>query len=179
MANESRSAFFYGTLLAPQVLYRVCYGTKDPNDPLVKHSKIKTFPAILHDHRRHRVRDADYPAIVPHAGSTVRGTYATGLTDADIWRLDLFEGDEYSREVVKPRLLVQVGDADGKGNVEGEEVEAETYVWIAGERRLEDAEWDFSEFQREKMAFWIGAEGEGEFAGRSFIIGQRFSTMTV
>ena len=83
----------------------------------------------------------------------------TGLTDADLWRLDIFEGDEYERVKVRCRLLV-----DGNDDV-GEEVEVETYVWIAGEERLEAQEWDFEEFRREKMKFWAGSEGEGEFAG--------------
>lgn len=51
-------------------------------------------------------------------------------------------------------------------NAEGQEVvEAETYVWIAGEARLEEREWDFAEFQREKMRFWVGEEGAEEYAG--------------
>jgi hypothetical protein len=70
------------------------------------------------------------------------------LTDNDVRRLDLFEGDEYSRTKVWCRLLV-----DGKDE-EGEEVEVETYVWSAGEERLEAKEWDFEEFRREKLKFW-------------------------
>lgn len=172
MANESRSAFFYGTLMAPQVLHRVCHGSSDPGNPIYASHNLKAYPAILHNHRRHRVRHADYPAILPHQGSTVRGTYVTGLTDADIWRLDIFEGSEYSREFVKPRLLVKEGDEAGTGNVEGDEVKAETYVWTSDPDDLEASEWDFAEFQREKMRFWVGSEGAGEYAGRPSIIGQ-------
>lgn len=51
---------------------------------------------------------------------------------------------------------------DDHGTVEGEEVEAETYVWIAGEKRLEDQEWDFEVFVKEKMARWTGETGEKE-----------------
>lgn len=88
----------------------------------------------------------------------------TGLTDADIWRLDIFEGSEYERQVVKARLLATVGSEDGTGNVEGDEVEAETYIWVAGTDRLEAREWDFGEFKQEKMRFWVGEEAEKEFA---------------
>lgn len=142
---EGRSAFFYGTLMAPQVLHRVCHGSSSPSNPIYASHNLKTTPAILHNFRRHKVRHADYPAILPISGSTVRGTFVSGLTDADIWRLDLFEGDEYERRGVRVKLLAEVGDESGEGNVEGEEVEAETYVWIAGEKRLEDEEWDFAE----------------------------------
>jgi gamma-glutamylcyclotransferase (GGCT)/AIG2-like uncharacterized protein YtfP len=171
MAETNRSAFFYGTLMAPQVLHRVCHGSMAPDNPIYANHKLETYPAILHNFRRHRVKYADYPAILPTEGSTVRGTYVTGLTDADIWRLDIFEGSEYKREKVKARMLTTVGDNHGKGNVEGEEVEAETYIWISGKDSLEDGEWDFGEFQKEKMRFWVGSEGEGEYAGRPSIIG--------
>lgn len=83
-----------------------------------------------------------------------------------MWRLDIFEGDEYERRQVKAHILTTTGSDSGIGNVEGEAVECETYVWIAGEDRLEDGEWDFPEFVREKMGRWVGVEGEGEYKGR-------------
>lgn len=183
-SDQGHSAFFYGTLMAPSVLHRVCHGSTSPSNPIYATHNLKTVPAILPAHRRHRVSNADYPAILPHENSTVRGTYVTGLTDADIWRLDIFEGDEYERVKVrcKTSRLQSGGEGQGKafsnvhvsgkervvlGEVFDEEVEAETYVWIGGEARLEEREWDFAEFQREKMRFWAGAEGEGEFAGES------------
>lgn len=87
------------------------------------------------------------------AGSAVRGTLVRGLTDGDLWRLDCFEGGEYRRVGVGVRVL------DG-----GEEVRAETYVWVAGEEELESGEWDFETFRREKMRAWVGG-GDQEFAG--------------
>ncbi|KAK3714835.1 hypothetical protein LTR37_007570 [Vermiconidia calcicola] len=107
---------------------------------------------------------------MPYRGATVRGTYVTGLTDGDIWRLDIFEGSKYRRDKVKARILTQAGDEAGQGNVEGEEVEAETYIWCSDLLGLDEREWDFAEFQREKMRFWVGSEGEGEYAGRPSII---------
>ena len=174
MANENLSAFFYGTLMAPSVLHRVCHGSSNPDNPVFAAHKLKTYPALLHDHRRHRVSDADYPAVLPVQGSTVRGTYVTGLTEADIWRLDIFEGPEYRRDKVKVRILTQVGNEDGDGNVEGDEVEAETYIWSASPSLLEDKEWDFAEFQREKMRYWAGPDGEGEYAGKTKALFQSY-----
>ncbi|KAK3679639.1 hypothetical protein LTR78_000014 [Recurvomyces mirabilis] len=158
--GSGRSAFFYGTLMAPEVLHRVCHGSSSPDNPIFQTHNLKSHPAILPVHRRHRVKGADYPAILPHSTSTVRGTYVTGLTDADIWRLDIFEGNEYERRKVKCRLLTTVGDSIGDGNVEGEIVEAETYIWIAGAKALEEREWDFEEFRKEKMRFWVGGSEE-------------------
>lgn len=182
----SHTAFFYGTLMAPQVLHRVIYGNPNPSDPATKilASQLRIRPAILHGFQRHRVKFADYPAIRPEKGTTtVRGTLVEGLTDGDIWRLDIFEGSEYKRQRVLVKVLSSKdGEGEGMGdvaqkendNVEGEEIEAETYVWTAGENRLEMTEWDFSEFVRDKMSRWVGSEGadmdEG-FQGRQSIIG--------
>lgn len=48
----------------------------------------------------------------------------------------------------------------------GETVEAETYIWIDERELLEESEWDFAEFVREKLVRWAGPEGESEYAGR-------------
>ena len=41
-------------------------------------------------------------------------------------------------------------------------MEAETYVWAEGVKSLEDGEWDFEEFRREKMGRWVGNDEEYE-----------------
>ena len=96
--------------------------------------------------------------------SSVRGTFVSGLTEGDLWRLDIFEGDEYERRKVMVRLL---GEGEGKQDVEGEEMEAETYVWIAGEENLEDEEWDFEHFCQEKIGKWVGGSGNADVQGES------------
>ena len=165
-AMASHTAFFYGTLMAPPVLHRVIWGSQTPPTP-AHASLLHIQPAILHAHRRHKVKSADYPAILPVCTpATVRGTLVTGLTDGDIWRLDLFEGDEYERRRVRVNLLQDQGAKEGMGdltqkeqdNVEGDEVEAETYIWIAGAHRLEAEEWDFNEFVRDKMKRWVASD---------------------
>ncbi len=120
-------------------------------------SKVVIRPAILHDYCRHKVEFCDYPGIVPEKGHSVRGTYVTGLTDGDIYRLDSFEGPEYNRQKVKVSVLKE------DGQTEGEEVEAETYVYIAGKDQLEDQEWDYDEFRLEKMHRW--ADQSDEYQG--------------
>ncbi|KAF2826684.1 hypothetical protein CC86DRAFT_369880 [Ophiobolus disseminans] len=182
----SHTAFFYGTLMAPQVLHRVIWGSQTPPTP-AHASLLNIRPAILHAHQRRKVRNADYPAILPvkqKEGKSVRGTLVTGLTDGDIWRLDIFEGSEYQRRKVSVRVLEQ-GSKKGDGgmgdlaqneedNVEGKEVEAETYIWTAGAKYLEEEEWDFAEFVRDKMKRWVGREAAGTdegFQGRASICG--------
>lgn len=144
--------------MEPQVLYRVCYGPST-STPFQK-TLLTIRPAILHNHCRHKLLGRDYPAIIPSIADAVRGTYVQGLTDGDIFRLDIFEGDEYERRKVKIRILDIEGDEGGEGNVEGEEVQVETYIWVAGEEELEHGVWDFGEFRREKMQRWIGSREE-------------------
>jgi hypothetical protein len=186
-AAMSHTAFFYGTLMAPPVLHRVIWGSQSPPTP-AHASLLHIRPAILHAHRRHKVKSADYPAILPASASTssVRGTLVEGLTDGDIWRLDIFEGSEYERRKVKVGVL-RDKDKDKEGeegmgdlsqseedNIEGEEVEAETYIWTAGSHRLEPQEWDFAEFVKDKMKRWVGdeaAETDEGFQGRPSMIG--------
>jgi hypothetical protein len=189
----SHTAFFYGTLMAPPVLHRVIWGSQTPPTP-AHASLLHIRPAILHTHRRHKVKGADYPAILPVSTSTpssVRGTLVQGLTDGDIWRLDIFEGSEYERRKVKVRVLESkqdggekeeggMGDLSQKveDNVEGGELEAETYIWTAGAKSLELEEWDFAEFVRDKMKRWVGreaAETDEGFQGRPSIVGTPLS----
>jgi hypothetical protein len=85
-----------------------------------------------------------------------------------MWRLDIFEGDEYARKKVKVRLLdVKHGD-EGE---EEDEIETETYLWIAGDHLLEEGEWDFAHFQKEKMHRWVS--DYPSFAGEIVYINQQ------
>ncbi|KAJ9244013.1 putative disease resistance protein Aig2 [Paecilomyces variotii] len=174
--------FFYGTLMAPQILHRVCHGRPDP-EPWQK-NMLTIRPAILHGYRRHRVRNADYPGIIPSSSSSessVLGTVVSGLTDGDVYRLDRFEGDEYVKKPVRVRVLRSTAAVGGRTEEstakrgdehlrdmldkaeaeladEGEEVDAVVYVWAAGEDQLESGEWDFETFKRDKMSWWVKAD---------------------
>lgn len=145
--------------MAPQVLFRVIYGTPEPEPWQAERVTIR--PAVLHEYRRQRVKHADFPAIVPRPSTTVRGAFITGLTDEDVACLDMFEGVMYKRQKVKVKLLkdVKLGDniPDSKlAKAEGEEVEAETYVWRWPVEDLEDKEWDFEHFKKRKLKAWAG-----------------------
>lgn len=131
--------------MAPEVFFSVCYGDANPPEVI---KNLHTFsPAVLHGHCRHRVKMADYPAVVAEEGHSVRGVYATGLTDANMVKLDYFEGSEYERKKVKVRLL------EGESASEGEEKDVVAYIFLFPER-LERGEWDFEQFRKDKMAYW-------------------------
>jgi len=144
--------------MAPAVLNRVLYGESYPASD--KKGLLTIKPAILHDFVRRRVRFADYPGIIPEKGQSVLGTYVTGLTARNISRLDIFEGSQYTRNKVNIKLLTKVGDAQGNGNEEGEEVETETYEFTDSARDLENGEWDFERFKTEKMHRWADTSDE-------------------
>ncbi|ATY60773.1 disease resistance protein Aig2, putative [Cordyceps militaris CM01] len=135
------TGFFYGTLMAPEVFFSVCYGTKSP--PAAVQALHAFVPAVLAGFCRHRVRAADYPGIVSAAGGSVRGVYVTGLTTANMQKLDDYEGSEYRLETVRVRL-----DDD-----EAAERETRTYVFLHP-KELEAREWDFEEFKRDRMKLW-------------------------
>lgn len=186
----SHKAFFYGTLMSPPILHRVISPpNSNPSLSTIYHPSLTSHPALLPSHTRHKVLHADYPAVLPSPlpSSCVRGVLVSGLTDGDLWRLDVFEGSEYERRKVKVRLLARDGKAgERKGEEQvgeqqrihgkeqadgelGEEVEAETYIWTAGASRLDAEEWDFDEFVREKMARWLGGgvDADSGFRGMS------------
>lgn len=133
--------------MAPEVFFSVCYGDKQPPKAI---QDLHTFtPAILDGYCRHRVQYADYPAIVAEEGHSVRGMYATGLTEANMQKLDIFEGNEYKRINTKVKLLKKEGDTE----VEGEVKEASVYVFLNA-KDLEKREWDFEEFRQQRMKLW-------------------------
>ncbi|KUI52674.1 Protein AIG2 [Cytospora mali] len=141
-------------VMEPQVFYLVCYNDKDPSEEIKKRHTFQ--PALLHGYCRRRVRSADYPGMTEGAGHSVRGAMVTGLTRDNLERLDYFEGSSYDRRVVRPKLLTQVGNDKGEGNVEGEQVITESYIFL-DEKSLEDKEWDFQEFRRDKLKQWTRA----------------------
>ncbi|KAH0841826.1 hypothetical protein AYO21_03195 [Fonsecaea monophora] len=152
--------------MAPGVLHRVIHGTHTPE--AWQKDLITVRPAMLQNYRRHRVKHADYPAIIPHSDSRVRGSLVTGLTQGDIYRLDIFEGSQYKRDVVKVQVLKDVEldqaapEEDSNDPEVLEEVEAQTYVWLEGEETLEPQEWDFEAFKRDKMRAWMGIDEDDE-----------------
>jgi len=171
--------FFYGTLMAPQVLYRIIGG---PQNPSTTHweSSLRIRPAILHAHKRHRIKDKEYPAIIAaDQKSYVQGMLVEGLTEADFWRLDIYEGSEYIRQKVRVRAMLRVvNDAQpmtASDTLIGEdEMEAYAYVWIDEAEKLELGEWDLAGFVREEMQWWVGREATGMregFQGRASING--------
>ncbi|KAF8558149.1 hypothetical protein OG21DRAFT_1290707 [Imleria badia] len=172
------SAFFYGTLMHPKILKRVV-----GNDG----SCLQIRPALLLDYTRHKIKGADYPGIVHYSQSqamfsrdlkleerSVRGSLVVGLSDEHIRLLDIFEGDEYRRELVLVHPLGPSAALDGT-EVNGvvpqapiptpdelqTPLEVTTYVWCGPLSELEPKLWTFEEFIEENAWKWVGAGSRG------------------
>ncbi|KAH9945397.1 uncharacterized protein BXZ73DRAFT_96388 [Epithele typhae] len=178
----SYSAFFYGTLMHPSILRRV-----------IGHpgADLQLCPAILLDYTRHKIHHADYPAVIPYTQSrnlfmsagipepsledrTVRGTFVTGLNDQDISLLDLFEGNEYTREAVHVHPLAEDPSTDAyvvppttaplpARSALAPAVRAETYVYAGpAARDLSPELWSYDAFVRENAWKWVGRGADRE-----------------
>lgn len=100
-------------------------------------------PALLHGFSRHPVAGEAYPGIRRSAGGHVAGLLYRDVDDAQLARLDTFEGEQYVREAVQVTLD------------DGLTLTAQTYVfadqWL---HLLETGDWDFEAFlQRHRRRF--------------------------
>src|SRR5271170_6703658 len=104
----------------PLMLTMVCRNLDGPRGPISGHlrqCKPRALAAKAHNSSTCPPRITPptpcqvhvIPAIVPCTGSSVRGSVVTGLTQGDIYRLDIFEGDQYLRKKVKVKVLKKVG----------------------------------------------------------------------
>jgi len=122
----------------------------------------------------------DYPGIISQEGKSVLGVYVTGLDDQNIWRLDIFEGSQYRREKVKVKLLQEVHGTEN-GRAEGQEVDAQTYVFL-DKNDLMDEEWSYDEFVKEKIHRWVDTseEYDGKFGlARKVLLGGKITLTEV
>lgn len=152
--------------MSPEVLHRVIYGTIHPDQ--WQKDWLSIQPGLLYGYQRHRVKNVDYPAIYPLDRSTqdpnaesqrVLGTIVKGLSEMDIRRLDIFEGDHYNRQKIEAYPLDNIGNAANHVPSSQEAIQAMTYVWKKEYfEELDSEEWDFEEFRREKLKYWAGPE---------------------
>ena len=84
--------FCYGTLQVPEVI-RAVTGRTYPG-----------MAAILHGYAIYRVKDAEYPGIIPSANSWIEGVVYENVSDTDLKVLDLFESDLYRRQLLDVKL---------------------------------------------------------------------------
>ncbi len=124
--------FTYGTLMDPEIMRKVSGGT------------FASFQTALCNYQRYTVRDQPYPGMIAKKGGRVEGVVYLDLSPAALERLDLFEGEMYSRETV----VVNRGD-------DGCALEVFAYVVKPKYAHLLTTDaWDFQQFlERGKRLF--------------------------
>ena len=115
--------FTYGSLMSEDIMHHVS-GCKPANQT-----------AILHNFRRVKVRNEHYPGLYPKQGTSVNGRIYFDLPPQAINRLDIFEGEYYSRE----NVTVQTGAGEEKSTMAY--IFKPTYYHL-----LSEEEWLYSEF---------------------------------
>lgn len=126
-------------------------------------------PAYLYHYTRHPVKGFVFPGILPSKlleskvstpnmkPKIVEGILLTELTDEEMKIFDWFEAEEYDRLLEKIYIPVEdeTSTIENDANlnimsgVKKNEVQANVYVWCAGEERLDlDHEWDYETFRQ-------------------------------
>lgn len=120
--------FCYGSLQIAEVIRAVIGRTPE------------SVVAMLPGHEIYRVRDAIYPGVAPKEGGLVPGLLYSDLTDKELARLDIFEGEPYTRKMTSVRL------------VDGTPIGAWIYRPPAAKRHcLTDERWDLQSFKRDGL----------------------------
>jgi len=135
--------FAYGTLMCEDIMQEV-------SGCLPEHRR-----GVLKGYARRLVKGQVYPGLLQHEGNRVDGVVYQNVPASAWERLDRFEGEMYARRAVSIEM-------DGGGRLT-----AETYI-VRPEYldRLEEAEWDFSEFLSSgKSKFRAGYVGYHSIAG--------------
>jgi gamma-glutamylcyclotransferase (GGCT)/AIG2-like uncharacterized protein YtfP len=127
--------FVYGSLMDREIMNHV-----SGSDPFGK-------SAVLHDFGRYKIEDAHYPGMLKEQGNRVEGLLYFDVVPDAVYRLDIFEGEMYSREEVDVRL---------KEN--NDMHKAMTYV-LKDEYRyvLSSSGWSFEEFLVSGKRLFIAA----------------------
>jgi gamma-glutamylcyclotransferase (GGCT)/AIG2-like uncharacterized protein YtfP len=126
-----------------QMMHLFAYGTLMCEDIMreVAGCRLSNGPGTVKGYGRRCVKGEHYPALVPEADSCVDGMVYRDVPKPAWERLDKFEGGMYARRHVR----IEMGD--------GMTLSAQAYV-VKPEfmDRLEETEWEFSEFLRSGKA---------------------------
>lgn len=129
MGAADAAVFTYGSLMIPRVMEAVCGHTFEAVD------------ALLRGYARYTLRGETYPGLVPEAGVATDGVLWQGVDADSLRRLDVFEGDWYTRESVTVWTDLTPG-------AEGQACEAQTYVLVPAQHfRVSRRRWSRDRFE--------------------------------
>lgn len=138
---EIMNIFAYGTLMDTDIMEQVSGCSGDGKS------------AVLEGYQRYGVRGEQYPGIIADNEGKVDGVLYSEVSPAAVRKLDLFEGEMYSREEIRVRIT---GDS--------QTVKAMAYVVKQEyEHMLTQQSWDFDSFlENGKKLFENNYYGFGE-----------------
>ena len=127
MCAPDAAVFTYGSLMIPRVMEAVCGRTFDALD------------ALLQGYARYALRGETYPGLVPEDAVATEGVLWQGVDADSLRRLDVFEGDWYTRESVT--VLTGAGSEELA-------CEAQTYVLVPAQHfRVSRRRWSRDRFE--------------------------------
>lgn len=163
VAPTTASLFCYGTLMAPEVM-RTLLGRAVPG----RSAHLVPSTRGGGGYRRHPVRGRAYPGLIVHAAMAappVRGVLFDDLSDADMRRLDRFEGVEYVKEACTVQVLRHSGgdgdDLDDESNATSTTStsicnNAIVYLWANPVTELDvTSEWSYENFREQHLADYL------------------------
>lgn len=104
--------------------------------------------AVLLGWKAVKVKNEDYPALIPANGAEVSGIIQTGLSEADFEILDAFEGEQYQRN--------QLTVTDIQGQVQGQAHQAYVYLFKADyQAQLSIESWSYQEFVQHGLSRFL------------------------
>ena len=125
-----QNLFIYGTLLSSEITAKLTGKT------------FQTTHAVLEGYKMYCVKNCDYPAIVGEKGAETKGKILANVDDQALKILSVFEGDEYEKRIVKVLCDNKYEDAL-------------TFVWVKELQLLENRDWDFEDFQKNRLKFYL------------------------
>ena len=146
MIPTTSRCFVYGTLQAPDVL-RTLLGRVPEMDPR---------PAFLPpEYSRHPVKRCVFPGVISNSDNVaqnerVKGILLSGITPEEMKIFDYFEDVEYNR--CKVDVLLESNKDDGRNDI----VDADLYLWVAGDHLLDlESSWSFEDFCTHQLPWYV------------------------
>ncbi|KAG0376361.1 hypothetical protein BGX24_007854 [Mortierella sp. AD032] len=154
-STDPYPCFFYGSLMSTRVLNSVTRPGPEAN--------LFSVPATIQGYVRYPYHNEPYPGMIASEDTTqaVEGLLVFGHTLMDRFRLDQFEGSEYTREILPVKLHSPVPAAfnimDGKKPLQaGDVVQCYVYVFTGPHAHLDQSRpWDYEAFRREHLDVWM------------------------
>jgi gamma-glutamylcyclotransferase (GGCT)/AIG2-like uncharacterized protein YtfP len=125
-----QNIFVYGTLQSPEIIKKLTG------------KSFKNTPAVLEGYKRYWVKESDYPAVIQQIDEQTTGLVLENVDDLSFDIISLYEGDEYGKKKVTV-------------NLNGISKDVWTFVWVNGNEFLENKDWDFLNFEKTSLEYYL------------------------